>query len=309
MIAVLKASAHKNFGILLISNLFNIVFFSTVGTMGGKVTATSNPETPKSSLQNMERNLLTLLTYYEKCIEDRTEPEPIVCKLLHSADIKITSICQGNSIHITFLCRTVDSLNTLWTLYTTEELQRAFQALYQSEYNRLQPEMQTPRDAVVSVSVELSEDEYRLCKSELANGHQDTEVEGDCLVTSPISQTSEGEPEDERKLAYWIMMYILPEIYVISYRSRLLSGAKIVGKECMYLCCTVTQCMTMELRAMVMFYSELPSTCDTWYIILFYCRRAENGAGLNCCFNARGGCDRSRSALRSKSLSSVILLQ
>ena len=40
-------------------------------------------------------------------------------------------------------------------------------------------------------------------------------------------------------------------------QSYYLSEAQTVGNACMYLCCTVTQCMTMELRVVVMFYSAL----------------------------------------------------
>ena len=46
-------------------------------------------------------------------------------------------------------------------------------------------------------------------------------------------------------------------MYMYMYIYLYLSAAQTVGNACMYLRCTVTQCMTMELRAVVMFYSAL----------------------------------------------------
>ena len=93
--------------------------------------------------------------------------------------------------------------------------------------------------------------------------------------------------------------------------------AQTVGKACMYLSWSVTQCMTMELRAMVIFFSALleatpPAHAICKYIVPFYCRRAENEAELN--WNILFQCtwsvwDWPRSALRSKALPSVILFE
>ena len=175
--------------------------------MTAVVKASTLPEIDKDILEKVDSQLTNLIKYTIACEEKGEAPTELILSLLHKIDIAIVRIEKGKSIHITVLCHTEAALHILWESYTTHQLKDAFQALYQSEYNRLQPELETPRDAVVSVSVELSEDEYRLCKSELTTGHQDTEVEGDSLVTSPISQTGEGEPQDECKLL--ILNYVI----------------------------------------------------------------------------------------------------
>ena len=69
----------------------------------------------------------------------------------------------------------------------------------------------------------------------------------------------------------------------------------------MYLCCTVTQCMTMELRAMVMFYSALlgatlPARALKQGLICFnqlvsVCSSRHRLKQIKLCSNLRAGCE------------------